>query len=1394
MFNSNNGGSSLFNGGLSTSTPTSTPTQSNNVFQPRAKSVGGLFGGANMSHLNAVSTPSPSGGLSDPKIGTNQSQNSNNALFGNSNQTSNNGNSLFGNNAGSSVNNSLGSNTGLPLTGLSTSNVNGGSGMFSKPTLGASSTGTGSLFSNGNGSSQLTSSSGVLFGNSNSNTIGSNTEKSSIGGGFGTTSSKGLFGNSTSATDPNAANSGGLFNSKPSLSTSNSLFGNKTTSGGLFGNNNSNNNTSSSTGLFGNSSISSGSGINFSNPLSNSKPSNFLAGSQTGPNQQNIASLSVNPYGLQIGPLPSSVTNMPDSITASFKKSSKLHDDLTSTEKRRTFSTSSSGSMAPTNIQGQGTLISKLSSRLSTVKGSESIQGLFSPARKTFTGREGLNSKTSKETFLENKSKQVRGDDLNPLMKRTDVSEIRKLKIDTGRSAAKKMKLLSGGVATTKIRLLGEHQQEGDSKSDLDAESNMDGNSAPDIEIEAIADESKERKVDKKSKEYWCSPSAEQLLKLPFKQLNAIPNFVIGRKGYGTISFDYDVDLSEFVEDFEGSLFDNLVIFNGNQTVEVYPDESSKPPVGYGLNVPATITLEQVYPIDRKTKKPIKDNSKLIEVQLFVKKLKKLKGMEFVSYNPFGGIWTFRVKHFSIWGLIDDEDVEVDEQEAEEALHQEIRERKIAIPRMKRERIETNSDLNNDVGEVTTIRPNGFSSFTGVNDRELVPIQDLSDYPESSTDYGMHDLVEEKNYEPSNVDVEDFQALEAHPVLEVSNSWIEQLKMAGLPYNSIFSSKTSEVSDRLELKRIGGSSSLFSDLDNTLNQHKKIIKELRLEGRCNFAKFNTDTTILLRSGKSISGALITSLESTLKNQRIPVSQTFSQNLMSFDVQTRPKNGYPVVKEFPLTFSEIAQTISRTDPECKIWDLTSILFDSISLPYETESHDVSLVLIKKERYKNLCKWLKDEVSAKILAKIDLATSSNEKIYLMLLMNDIIGATKLAIDSENSHLAALIAMLGSNDPHVRRLSSEQLEKWKSINSKVDRFVVKVYQLLSGRLFGASVSVDFSKELSWLECLAISLFFGEIDEHSLEELVSDFLENHGNSMTIPLEHSIIVDILRCFGGKNTSSAIFKHTGFAKDNLDFRFQWFFTQILKSKGQNILPGKVQDYLTLQYVEQLKIEQLFNEALLTLLFVQDDEVAKQQIDSLVTSLIEFFATSTNKGVVSKLRVPSKLLCEALAMHAKYRNDFTTEVRHLLDGKLFDAAEEVMLSKVAPGLILKSVNGNLRDTSLRELKSLLERFPSHQMHNWAAGLEVFGNYLSYVEGTNDEEVQEKLLSGLPALYATHRHIKDITICCCIMSHNLCHGILKSHKNDIAVQIPKDKLLALPLGQPERVYLATVLSAI
>lgn len=171
-------------------------------------------------------------------------------------------------------------------------------------------------------------------------------------------------------------------------------------------------------------------------------------------------------------------------------------------------------------------------------------------------------------------------------------------------------------------------------------------------------------KVNKKalSQGYFVRPSLVEILGYTKKQLSSVHNLIIGRTDYGQIEYAEPVDLTSIQN--LGDILGTFVVFDRGQ-VSVYPEGTSKASVGEGLNKPAVITLEQIYPLDQ-SHRPITDNADP-RVEVFVKRLKKLskdRGAEFITYTR--GLWVFKVPHFSVWGLTPEEMVVDDSDEAME--------------------------------------------------------------------------------------------------------------------------------------------------------------------------------------------------------------------------------------------------------------------------------------------------------------------------------------------------------------------------------------------------------------------------------------------------------------------------------------------------------------------------------------------------------------------------------------------------------------------------------------------------------------------------------------------------------------------------------------------------------
>uniref|UniRef100_A0A5K3FMZ1 Nuclear pore complex protein Nup98-Nup96 n=2 Tax=Mesocestoides corti TaxID=53468 RepID=A0A5K3FMZ1_MESCO len=153
---------------------------------------------------------------------------------------------------------------------------------------------------------------------------------------------------------------------------------------------------------------------------------------------------------------------------------------------------------------------------------------------------------------------------------------------------------------------------------------------------------------------YYIFPTLDELDDLVDEDGRCVvQDFVIGRQSYGHILFPGLTDIT-------GINFDEVVHIRRREVV-VYPDDTTKPPQGYGLNRKAEITLDGVWPTDKSTLEFIKSPQRLASIR-FDERLEKATqklDASFIEYRPETGSWVFEVKHFSKYRL-EDSDEEVD--------------------------------------------------------------------------------------------------------------------------------------------------------------------------------------------------------------------------------------------------------------------------------------------------------------------------------------------------------------------------------------------------------------------------------------------------------------------------------------------------------------------------------------------------------------------------------------------------------------------------------------------------------------------------------------------------------------------------------------------------------------
>ncbi|XP_044274493.1 nuclear pore complex protein Nup98-Nup96 isoform X2 [Varanus komodoensis] len=152
---------------------------------------------------------------------------------------------------------------------------------------------------------------------------------------------------------------------------------------------------------------------------------------------------------------------------------------------------------------------------------------------------------------------------------------------------------------------------------------------------------------------YYTIPSMDELAKMTNDKGECIvTDFTIGRKGYGSIYFEGEVNLT--------SLNLDEIVHIRRKEVIVYPDDELKPPVGEGLNRRAEVTLDGVWPTDKTSRCLIKSPERLAEMNYEgrLEAVSRKQGAQFKEYRPETGSWVFKVAHFSKYGLQDSDEEE----------------------------------------------------------------------------------------------------------------------------------------------------------------------------------------------------------------------------------------------------------------------------------------------------------------------------------------------------------------------------------------------------------------------------------------------------------------------------------------------------------------------------------------------------------------------------------------------------------------------------------------------------------------------------------------------------------------------------------------------------------------
>lgn len=1370
------------------------------------------FGGANWSSSSGFGAPSQAGG----SVNAANPNNAKPGLFGASQLNSG---GLFGNTTNNNTSGGLfgGSNqasAGFNNTAQNTANTNAQSGG-----LFGNSGQTGGLFGN---STAPNASAGGLFGSSNASkpagTTGaatglfgnSNATSNTAGGLFGgAQKSGGLFGASTTTNQPatggatgglfgnsNNTQAGGLFggsaanSQKPGLSTqSGGLFGGSSgNQGGLFGNN------APAGGLFGNSN----SGTTNTGGLFSSSNTN------PGVNPNVTTTSNPNPYSSDgiLSTISNTTSSMPQSITGSlFAPLSQQKRAFSNPDQPQSLHSNPSllGRLAQTfkifraNTDSSDSSISRLKglfTQLNFIKDAAPVKNSGAGVKKTY--KKAFNLPVDNKNVGEIKRLVIKSKPLKfHLINADKVFNAKRRRILT-------LSLNPGRLIASTM------SDEEDSDTDIEIENHASHKAQAVMGGEPYL-KSEDKMMEEDNIEanngYWCSPSLLELSKLSLEQLSQIDNFIVGRVGHGQIAYNYPVNLSDLFVRCQGSeiplataLFGRIVKIDGS-VVRVYDDEQlEKPGIGFELNVPATITIKAA---------PKKNHSK----SEHIKRLQNFTGMEFVTFDPITNNWTFKVKHFSVWGLIDDSEEEegneemarlkalkkkqdLQEDEASqvytriyenEAYNQELKRQKIGnyttgLPggwenettystggllvvkqQIVRREIDRQVDLYKHdksaialAANVSDITVDSDTSSDGESPDNLEPL-----YPIEANNYDylknivsvlppntdMKDLVDEKAYEPEISDEAIFNR--AKPALATSSDWLLQLELSNDIDSALTPYLTVPRKTQLTLRAVNDI--VFSDFNHSvvdLNQISTPIKETK------------DPKALVNAPQSYNGASVVKLV---------------QNLLLKSTVTLRDNGFPAVTLDPsLTFKELS-SIELSESDCEALKLASILFDKIDIAsfekYKSvDPNNTELVsrLITIEQRKAFSEWLKTYNMR--TASFPQSDDALDSIFTKICQGDLKSAVQTAIASHNTHLSALLTLLGSNDLAVRNIAENQLVRWDESGATdlIPVSVYKLFQILAGQ-FG-----DVSADLPYSVSLGLQLYYGNPAEELRRTL--ERAAPHSSSDDF---HSLlqIYSTLKAYGAA---------TDIEDSQLSAKQKWLFSTLLNLHGE----APENESIIEDFGDFLQSVGLWKEAIYVNSTLSDDAQVKAKLRDIIISNLQSIKGEHDEEefLVTVLRVPRSLIYEAVAINKSNLKDYWGKGEALVEAKLWTDAHDNIIEKLGPMTVV------LDDYELKQkLADMTAEFPNGGaiIPGWNQGAGMFASYFDIVDAYNDQQRIDgdsigRLLSNLALFQADNSFTTTVA-----------KNIMAKKTGDIALESKdvsdiKQKISALPLGENEKLY--------
>ncbi|CAE6486531.1 unnamed protein product [Rhizoctonia solani] len=828
--------------------------------------------------------------------------------------------------------------------------------------------------------------------------------------------------------------------------------------------------------------------------------------------------------------------------------------------------------------------------------------------------------------------------------------------------------------------------------------------------------------------DYWMVPSLAELQGMSHDQLVSVPNFTVGRHGYGKITFLDPVDLTTVYA--ISDIPEKTVLFEEGACT-VYPDESQKAARGEGLNVHSEISLEKCWPRDKATRAPIK-NPNDPAWQRQERKLRKMKDTEFISFEPESGVWTFRVPHFTRYGLGSDDEDE-DEAGAPPAVEED-------------EEQEEEPSVHETEGSETESETASEPEF----EHRLVPVA-KSTTPEAPRNSNRHGpFAATIGLDPRKVQVMQASMFHNDPGPEVTRSRSAFLARDVLP----------ETVDKVA--PIPKPKPKPKPEPQPLRKYERVPNEKSVTKSFSGAYMDAGLALgrsfrvswgpngeLVHIGKICGTATKDSLPSSpsiVNLSRVPllsnpddIEVIRANKLLEYQIKNSDVDlddqGVPVATpNEDIRFHHVADLFGPDDRshESSVWRLGAALFDEINIRLsQGVASNIREQITSMRRRHALEKWLQTTVAPSV--EFDLrelsGTSAANRAFLMLTGNQIARATDATMEANEMHLATLISQIGG-DAEFRNDIESQLAKWKEqkIDAHIDVWVRKIYALLAGIVGSVegsksrdpaekSSDIVVAESLDWKRAYGLHLWFGG----SFNSPIVDSLESYEtacNSASLATAHphpwyierpaSVDSDALRWIvsGESVPKDALFEIIKLAMDDtvpldvalyprafgpspIDYRISWHVYMLLarvlrkrdvsdrslvEEEGEEepqLSYSHKADAITSNYASQLENLGLWWYSIFVLLHLQESDGRLIAIKALLARHVSELDEEKEEFLVNQLCIPQDWIEEAKAIISQYTNQSYQAFEFFVAAGQVKPAYDMALRDLAPEAAIRN---------------------------------------------------------------------------------------------------------------------------